>query len=532
MRLQLIGTFRLLDTEGVDRTPRGAKARALMALICTTPDHRRTRRWLEARLWSDRGPDQASGSLRQTLYELRQALGPHAGLLQADRDMVWLTGITTDIEAEPAVVARALAAGREFLEGLDIRDEAFEDWLTAERARFAPPDRVPPRAGPVVAARRVPLLVQVNSMGEGPAAFLPVALSSEIARLIGDLAEVEIYHVAPGKSALVAPVQGLRLTIESALFDNALHLVATIANIAQRRVAWTRRARFARDPTAAIESGDFARLAFEAAEAAHAALALAVEPDSETWAQGRQAQAVRAIFTFEREQMLRADRLLRESIDVMPSAQAWAWRAFLCQTMTIERVTTDFAAARQEAEEFAIRALSFPGRNSTVLALVSQISAMLAMDAAAALATAQEAVAINPMNPYAQYALATAHLRGADLHAAARHGKIAADIAANAHNAFFFQGISALIALAAGDLDGCMRAYEAIAFRAPLFRPPLRGLTVLSLVKGDHVRANRYVKMLERAEPGFTLDRLLHDEGYPGVTMRTMGLLQAAHLRR
>jgi tetratricopeptide (TPR) repeat protein len=156
---------------------------------------------------------------------------------------------------------------------------------------------------------------------------------------------------------------------------------------------------------------------------------------------------------------------------------------------------------------------------------------MLAMDAAAAFATAQEAVTINPLNPYAHYALAASYLRASRFDEAARHGQIAADIAANAHNAFFFQGISALIALAAGDLDGCIRVYETIAHRAPQFRPPLRGLTVLSLVKGDQARAARYAALLARAEPGFALETLLFDDHYPAVTMRTMGLLQAASQR-
>jgi hypothetical protein len=532
MRLQLVGTFRLQDATGAERSPRGAKARALIALICSVPERRRSRRWLEARLWSDRGAEQASGSLRQTLYEIRHALGPHADLLGSDRDMVWLDGIETDIEADPPAIAKALASGREFLEGIDARDEGFEEWLTAERSRFAMPRRPAPQVKGSLSSL-LPFLVQVTDQGGGDAAsFLPVALSSEIARLIADLAEVEIYNVSPGKASLVAPVRGLRLNIESATYGNALYLVATITNIAQRRVAWTRRAKFPRDPAAAIESSEFARLAFEAAEAAHAALALAVEPDSETWAQGRQAQAVRALFTFDREQLLRADRLLRESIDVMPSPQAWAWRAFLQQTMVIERLQKDFAEARLQAEEFARQALSFSGRNSTVLALISQTSAMLAMDAESAFAAAKESAAINPLSPYAQYALAASHLRAGKLDEAAHHGRISADIAADSHNAFFFQGISALIAVAAGDLDGCMRVYESIAARAPQFRPPLRGLVVLCLIKGDHARAERYAAMLGRAEPGFTLDTLLLDEGYPAVTMRTQGLLKAAHLRR
>lgn len=531
LHLTLIGTFRLTCDRGVDRTPRAAKARGLLALLGTARDHRRARRWLEARLWSDRSPEQASGSMRQALYEIRQALGPHGALLGASRDMIWLEETSTDIEADPAAAQRAIEAGGEFLEGLDLRDPGFDDWLVVERARFTPPERVAPRTRGA-AAQRLPFLMQVDGRQGSPGAFLSTALSSEVARLISDLAEVEVYHLAPGKSDVVAPVKGLRLGIEAAQYGASVYLVATITNIAQRRVAWTRRLRLPQDPMAAMESSDFAQVAYEAAEAAHAALALAVEPDSETWAQGRQAQAVRAIFTFDREQLWRADRLLKESVDVMPTAQAWAWRAFLRQTLLMERQMTGFAEARAEAEGFAHKALAFPGRHSIVLALISQTSAMLAMDAGAAMATAREAVALNPLSPYAHYALAAAHLRGGQLAEARQHGHQAILISASSHNAFFFQGISALIALAEGDLETCRQVYAAIAVRAPQFRPPLRALTALSLARGEAAEAARYAAQLARVEPGFTLDTLLYDEGYPAVTMRMMGLLQAAHARR
>ena len=58
MKLRLVGQFRLLDGLGIDRSPRGAKARAVLAMLVQVPEHRRSRRWLEARLWSDRGADQ------------------------------------------------------------------------------------------------------------------------------------------------------------------------------------------------------------------------------------------------------------------------------------------------------------------------------------------------------------------------------------------------------------------------------------------------------------------------------------------
>lgn len=128
MFIRMIGVFEVRDEAGQDRTPRGAKARALLALLARTPGHRRPRRWLEARLWSDRGQEQASGSLRQALTELRKALGPLADRLASDRDCVALAGFGTDL-ADTAAARRALAQGREFLEGIDIPDPGFNLWL-------------------------------------------------------------------------------------------------------------------------------------------------------------------------------------------------------------------------------------------------------------------------------------------------------------------------------------------------------------------------------------------------------------------
>ena len=121
MFIRMIGVFEVRDEAGQDRTPRGAKARALLALLARTPGHRRPRRWLEARLWSDRGQEQASGSLRQALTEVRKALGPLAERLTSDRDGVALAGFGSDL-ADPVGARQALARGREFLEGIDVLD--------------------------------------------------------------------------------------------------------------------------------------------------------------------------------------------------------------------------------------------------------------------------------------------------------------------------------------------------------------------------------------------------------------------------
>src|SRR6187402_3875706 len=75
LRICVIGVFRVLTHDGQDLTPRGRKARALLGILALTPTRRRSRPALQDKLWSDRGPEQGAASLRQTLSEIRKALG-------------------------------------------------------------------------------------------------------------------------------------------------------------------------------------------------------------------------------------------------------------------------------------------------------------------------------------------------------------------------------------------------------------------------------------------------------------------------
>jgi DNA-binding SARP family transcriptional activator len=183
MFIRMIGVFEVRDEAGRDHTPRGAKARALLALLCRTLGHRRPRRWLETRLWSDRGQEQASGSLRQALTELRKALGPLAGHLSSDRDCVTLTDFATDLMQDPAAAHRALAEGREFLEGIDVVDPAFNLWLAEERQRVA--EQLANAAAPAVRPL-APFTLRLTDLPEGTEAAIARDLAAAVARLAAE----------------------------------------------------------------------------------------------------------------------------------------------------------------------------------------------------------------------------------------------------------------------------------------------------------------------------------------------------------
>src|SRR3954454_23420700 len=99
--ISVIGSFRVLAHDGEELTPRGRKARALLAILALTPTRRRSRAALQDKLWSDRGPEQGADSLRQTLTEIRRAFGDrYRSCLMADMRGVGLAEgrVTVDLD--------------------------------------------------------------------------------------------------------------------------------------------------------------------------------------------------------------------------------------------------------------------------------------------------------------------------------------------------------------------------------------------------------------------------------------------------
>lgn len=138
--VRLLGPFSIADASGQDLTPRGRKAQALIAMLCTSVTGKRTRGWLQAHLWSDRAAQQASASLRSCIHEVRKTLGPFEDIVSADRSNVQidLTRVSVDVlDIAPMDWLNTVSSGVEFLEGIDILDSEFNHWLTEQRLHWA-----------------------------------------------------------------------------------------------------------------------------------------------------------------------------------------------------------------------------------------------------------------------------------------------------------------------------------------------------------------------------------------------------------
>lgn len=131
------------DANGRNYLPRTRKTRALLAILALASPKPVLRQQLASWLWSRREQEQARGSLRQSVHELQDTLGPAWGhLFITDRHHLSLYGTGLEVDAlalaEPTeITAETLRQFEQvLLEDLTGLDPALDRWLEDARARF------------------------------------------------------------------------------------------------------------------------------------------------------------------------------------------------------------------------------------------------------------------------------------------------------------------------------------------------------------------------------------------------------------
>jgi DNA-binding SARP family transcriptional activator/TolB-like protein len=131
------------DANGKSVLPRTRKTRALLAILAMASPKPVLRQHVASLLWSRREQEQARGSLRQSVHELQDTLGPvWSHLFVTDRHHLSLRGAALEVDAQtlshPTCISPEILDRFEgvLLEDLNGLDPAFDRWLDAERLRF------------------------------------------------------------------------------------------------------------------------------------------------------------------------------------------------------------------------------------------------------------------------------------------------------------------------------------------------------------------------------------------------------------
>ena len=142
LSLTLLGGFEARIGAETISLPR--KAQALVAYLALAPSATHTRAKLAALLWGDSSEDDARNNLRQVLFRTRRALGSASEILTISGELVGLDQAA--VESDVAMVRRLLASRDErglraaadlcrgrLLDGMDVGEPEFEEWLAGER---------------------------------------------------------------------------------------------------------------------------------------------------------------------------------------------------------------------------------------------------------------------------------------------------------------------------------------------------------------------------------------------------------------
>jgi DNA-binding SARP family transcriptional activator len=150
LELDLLGDFRMRSAEGTLISISAKKSQAMLAYLGIKPAQMVSRDKMAGLLWSSTAPEQARQSLRQTLSSLRKELAqisPDKKILVEEGDFLSVDPTLVRVDAaefeklavgtsdESLAKAAALYRG-DLLEGFELDEERFDQWVIAERDRL------------------------------------------------------------------------------------------------------------------------------------------------------------------------------------------------------------------------------------------------------------------------------------------------------------------------------------------------------------------------------------------------------------
>jgi TolB-like protein/tetratricopeptide (TPR) repeat protein len=126
LEINLFGACTVRSTEPGGFSIVGAKHKALFALLATAPFGRRTRAFLQETLWGAACYDTGRQSLRRALSDIKHLMGESYGVL--------FSGNNADLALDLSRVQFLghFGAGP-FLEGLDVKERGFSQWVSGIR---------------------------------------------------------------------------------------------------------------------------------------------------------------------------------------------------------------------------------------------------------------------------------------------------------------------------------------------------------------------------------------------------------------
>jgi TolB-like protein len=246
LEINLFGACAVRSTRAGGFELVGSKHRALFALLATAPYGRRTRAFLQDTLWGTACYDSGRQSLRRALSDIKHVMGDAFHALLAVNN----AEITLDLSQ---VVFIGQPGRGEFLEGIDLKEDGFNEWLRGIRLN---PEQIyglyslttqPPSAPNLPAITILPFRLAVgdasyNLLGDWVAEEICRSLSrSNLLAVISHLSSREIAR-RQIEVGLFRSTLGVDYCVTGSLrvLDEKVIVDADFLDAASGRILWTR----------------------------------------------------------------------------------------------------------------------------------------------------------------------------------------------------------------------------------------------------------------------------------------------------
>lgn len=522
MRIFTIGPLRVEGPNGEDLTPRNTGPQCLLAILASSPDVRRSREWLQAKIWSDRFKEQASGSFRQALYSLRKSLGEAGNCVVGDGTMLWLDRSSVWVDRYDgdlvALFSQSATDAPELLHGLSSSDSEFQNWIRDERAEFerqTEPLRVQAKRRTVTNRPWLVLLApQASTVGDG--AFHARVVADAIAGHIKDQGFADVVdgpRAGVGIGLRVEAVGGaghsvLHVSLREPLTDTMLWSVSQPVYVDGGERPDTARLDLLINQAADIAAFQIGMLSKE--RGGESATTLGIE-------------AVGRMFRSGLDDLDVADTLLDQAYEQTGRGIFLAWQAYR-ETFLVGEHLADRSAQRDKVRELIARAIELEQYNSTVLALASYTACFVLEEYRTGLELAERSLSYNARNPLGRIHLARALSYLGDHGKAYEEATRACQMAGPGPYRYVFDFIAGVAAVMVGRREEAMRHHETVRLMKPGFRAARRQLFALYGIEGMTDKARGEFVALRRLEPNFSLS-LLRDPDYPAKGLQSAGCL-------
>lgn len=552
-KLSLFGAFRVESPDGQNLTPKGRKAQALLALLALAERGERSRVWLCDKLWSEKTAEQAFASLRQCLMDLRRSLGEYCNdILEIGQFNLRLNLSALEVDA---LAMREAWARRdftnpifkdrgEFLEGIDVGDSEFEEWLSVERNRWldlfdeiesetsaqrSTPAQVKSPILQVASAVEskllrpgIRILPPVAQNNDPQAQLVAEALTELFIKSVIDIESIDVVDAREYDSPLLVQAASNTATSTPLVFQARARNTGSgfgaelkIANTQNARIEWiatlpnSGRIEEIERNTQILSQINFAT---DAIQNIYRRMMVQSMGSPEAMARLLTLSAIDDMYDLGRERHDQAEARIKKSIDLAPSAQAYAWLSYLTTFKIGQCFAPRSPEIRNEADMYFRKAMELEPNNSLSLTLCAHVNMFVLNNRGRAEELVQRSLAINPNRPMSWdiYSVMYAYSGQPDI--GLKYANWASSISEYDAYSFFIETGKCMNHTLAGDFESAVKHGTKALKARPSFLPALR-YTAISLGNlGQIEDAQRLARDMQAIDKDVSAEGIVNSE--------------------